>query len=184
MRLFVALPLPADALTQLDTALGPVRQAHPQPRWVPSERWHLTLAFLGDIEERRLPELSERLARAAARSGPLELALSGGGRFGTGVVWVGFAGDLAPLTRLAEGVAAAARRTGIDVEDRRFTPHLTVARGRVVDGRPADLRPAAAALAAYSGSSFRADRIALVRSVLGPQPVYTELAGWALAAAG
>ena len=184
MRLFVALALPGDALAHLDAALAPVRAAHPQPRWTPSERWHLTLAFLGEVQERLVPELCERLARAAARHRAPELALAGGGRFGTGVVWVGFRGEVQPLSGLASSVAAAARHTGVAVEERRFRPHLTVARGRVVQGRPVDLRPAAEALAAYDGPCWRADRIALVRSVLGPQPAYTELGTWALGTAG
>ncbi|NHC46910.1 RNA 2',3'-cyclic phosphodiesterase [Motilibacter aurantiacus] len=182
MRLFVALPLPPEVLAQLDAALVAVRADHPEPRWVPAQRWHLTLAFLGEVEERAVPELGERLARAAARRGPLELALAGAGRFGSGVLWVGLTGEVGRLSRLAEAIAAAARRTGIEVEDRRFRPHLTVARGRAAAGRPADLRPAAAALAAYEGPGFRAGHVALVRSVLGPQPAYTELAAWPLGA--
>ena len=182
MRLFVALALPPDVLAALDAALTPVRRAHPEPRWVPAQRWHLTLAFLGEVDEHRVPELSERLGRAATRTPPLQLALAGGGRFGSGVLWAGFRGDLEELSRLAARVGAAARRTGVPVEDRPYKAHLTVARGRTRDCRPADLRPAAAALAAYTVEPFEATRVALVRSVLGPEPTYTELSGWALGA--
>ena len=87
MRAFVALVPPAAVLAELATALAPVQAAQPGLRWTPSGQWHLTLAFLGEIDEGVLPDLTERLARAARRHPPLELALGGAGRFGDRVLW-------------------------------------------------------------------------------------------------
>jgi 2'-5' RNA ligase len=65
MRLFVALvPSPA-AVEHLDAFLD-VRRAAAPFRWARPAQCHLTLAFLADVEERRLDDLSERLGRAAA----------------------------------------------------------------------------------------------------------------------
>lgn len=176
MRLFVAVDPPAAALAHLDDAVAPVRRDRPDLRWAPPARWHLTLAFLGEVEERHLPELTTRLARACARRPIAELALAGAGRFDGRVLWAGVAGDVPALSRLAAAVAAAARRSGIAVEERRFRPHVTLARSR----EPVDLRPAAAALAGYAGPSWLADRVRLVRSVLGPAPRHEEVAFWPL----
>jgi hypothetical protein len=75
-------------------------------------------------------------------------------------------GGVDALRRLAASVGAAARRCGIDVEDRPYRPHLTLARGR----EGADLRSAVEALSGFAGSPWTADALHLVRSRLGAGP--------------
>lgn len=87
MRAFVALMPPAAVLAELAAALTPVQEAHRELRWTPRGQRHLTLAFLGEIDESVLPDLAERLARAARRHPPLNLVLGGAGRFGDRVLW-------------------------------------------------------------------------------------------------
>jgi 2'-5' RNA ligase len=206
VRAFVALVPPAGALAELETAVAPVRAAHPGLRWTPPAQWHLTLAFLGEVDEGVLPELTERLARAARRHPPTPLALAGGGRFGDRVLWTRVHAAAAPgrgsavpadrvphpggprgidgVRRLAASVTAAARRSGIPVDDRPYRPHLTLARTR--DG--ADLRPAVAALGGFTGSPWTADAVHLVRSRLGAGPggtaAHAVVAAWPLGGAG
>ena len=177
MRLFVAVWPSAPAIADLASAVAALHVDGVAPRWLPENRWHVTLTFLGEVEEATVPRLRTGLGRAARRGPPTELQLKGAGRFGQGVLWVGVAGDVAPLTELATRAAAAARRTGIEVEDRRFHAHLTIARGRP----RADLRAWAKALVAYGGPPWPMDRVSLVRSELGPRPTYTELAAWPIA---
>ena len=92
MRLFVALVPPAEAVEHLDAFLD-VRRGAAAYRWATSEQFHVTLAFLADVEERRLDDLSERLARAAARRTAFETAIAGGGAFPNAararVLWAG-----------------------------------------------------------------------------------------------
>ena len=108
-----------------------------------------------------LPNLTERLARAARRHPPFELALGGGGRFGDRVLWTRVDPANGPRA-LAASVGAAARRCGIPVDDRPYRPHLTLARGRP----GADLRPAVEALRGFSGTQVDGGRAAP-----RPQPV-------------
>jgi 2'-5' RNA ligase len=150
-------------------------------RAVGEDDLHLTLAFLGQVDVGRVDPLSARLSRAAARHEPMKLQLAGAGRFGSRVLWVGVRGDVADVGRLADSVAAGSRRVGIAVEDRRYRPHLTVARGR--DPRT-DLRPAVAALADYSGPAWTAAEVHLVRSHLGPDVRYERLATFELGRSG
>ena len=177
MRLFVAVVPPEPALAHLDDAVAAVRREHPSLRWVAAPRWHLTLAFLGQVEERRLPDLTARLERAAGRHPALDVALSGAGRFDGRVLWVGVTGDAERLVPLAASVNAAVRRTGIEVEERRYRPHVTLARAR----EPMDLRPVVAALSSYVGPPWRADELRLVRSTLGRTPRYDDVGSWPLA---
>jgi 2'-5' RNA ligase len=174
VRLFVAVWPSAPAIADLATAVAAVHLYDVAPRWLPDHRWHITLAFLREVDEATVPRLRTGLGRAAQQAALTALQLAGAGRFGGGVLWVGVAGDVAPLTELAGRAAAAARHVGIEVADRRFHPHLTVARGRA----GADLRAWAKALASYAGPPWPMDRVSLVQSRLGPRPTYTELDSW------
>jgi len=164
---------PAEAWEDLDEFLEPRRSAAPF-RWTQADQVHLTLAFLADVEAYRLDELAERLARAAARRGPVGVRIAGGGAYphvaGARVLWAGLATSGAEadaeLRRTSEGARAAAARTGIAVDGRRFRPHLTVGRC----GRPTELTRWVQLLDAYRGPAWDVDRISLVESHLGEGP--------------
>lgn len=180
MRLFVAVAPPPAALDHLARALAEARgspSAGDPLRWIPPERWHLTLVFLGEVADDRADRLAAAIAPVAAARPPLALSLRGSGAF-PGVLWIGLAGDLADLDGLARAARRAVRAAGVAVERRPYRPHLTVARSR---------QPAAAALhatrdrlGAYAGPVFSADALRLVRSYPGPQPRYEQVAAWPL----
>lgn len=157
MRLFVSLRPPAHAVADLRAQL---------PRWpTPTDRWHVTLAFIGDAGD---PDLVHpALERSLAGSPAFDLRLQGSGAFGrNGPVWVGVDGDLSALHALAGTVAAAARSSGIELEQRTYHPHVTVGkRGN----------PSPGALASYAGPTWRAHEVELVRSDLGRTVVHTVL---------
>ena len=181
LRLFVALPVPPAQRAEVGAAVAATRSELrnlPGLRWPPPERWHVTLAFLGSVDERSLPGLDERLGRAARRAAPIAVRVEGAGRFDGRVLWVGVQGDAAVLRSLAAAVAAAARRMGIDVDDRPLRPHLTVARA----DRTVDLRPAVSSLSGFSGQPWTAYHIELVSSRLGAQPAYETLRTFPLGA--
>jgi RNA 2',3'-cyclic 3'-phosphodiesterase len=186
MRLFVAIVPPAAVLAELAAAVQPLQAAAPELRWTTSTAWHLTLAFLGEVDEAVLPGLSTRLERAARRHPPQQLAVAGGGAFPSQararVLWAGIQADNRALASLAASVAAGARRAGAPPPDegRKYSPHLTLARCR----EPADVAQLAAALAGFSSAAWTARSVHLVRSHSsgsGP-PRYEELAGWPLVA--
>jgi RNA 2',3'-cyclic 3'-phosphodiesterase len=150
VRTFVAVRPPAAAVEHLRAVL---------PSWPSApERWHLTLAFLGEVPDPAA--LAPGLGAVCAGTAPLGLRLAGSGAFGRGgPVWVGVEGDRTALTALAGAVAQACRRAGVDVERRPYRPHLTVGRRG---------RPDPALLAAYAGPSWTATELELVASRLGP----------------
>jgi len=183
VRLFVALRPPPEERAHLQERLASLGSGRGQLRWTPTDLWHLTLAFLGEVDERRYAELTPRLARAAGRAGELALSLEHAGTFPrradrARVLWVGLAGDRPAVTRLAGAVSAAARRSGIPVEDRRFSPHLTLARARPSGG--VDVTSIVRGLSAYAGPPWAATELELVRSHLGSSVRHEILARWAL----
>ncbi len=185
MRLFVAVTPPPDALAELEAAVVPLRGDWPVLRWGSVDRWHVTLAFLGEVAEPRLDGLRERLERAARRHHAMRLRIGRGGAFPSAgkarVLCAHISGEtdqLAALRRLAASVAAGARRAGAPPPDegRRYRPHLTLARCK----QPADLRPLVSALAGYAGQPWNAAEIELIRSTTGPQPSYQTIDRWPL----
>lgn len=78
--MFVALVPPDEAVEHLDAFLE-VRRPAGAFRWASAEQLHVTLAFLASVEERRLDDLTERLARAATRRTAFETGIAGGGAF-------------------------------------------------------------------------------------------------------
>jgi len=169
MRLFAALVPPVEVVEHLDDFLD-VRRAAAPYRWAGSDQLHVTLAFLADVEERRLDDLAERLGRAAARRTSFETRIAGGGAFPNAsrarVLWAGLDLDETGRTeidRLATGCRAAASRAGIAVDGQRFRPHVTVARV----GRPAEVSDWVRLLDAYAGPPWCVDRIELIASYLG-----------------
>jgi 2'-5' RNA ligase len=184
MRLFVAIAPPPGVLDELDALVAPRRMAREDLRWTSREAWHVTLAFLGEVEEPTVARLLPRLERAARRHHEIRLAFSGAGAFPAphraNVLWSGLSGDRGALAGLAASVAAGASRAGATPPDkgRRFQPHLTLARCRL----PADVTGIVAALAGYQGQTWTADRIHLVRSRLGAvaQPRFSTIGWWPL----
>ena len=178
MRLFAAIDLPDDVAESLSAALP----GGDRLRYVPREQWHVTLAFYGELSEPVLAELSERLGWSARRTPAFGLSLRGAGTFPAQarrgrLLWCGLAGDVEALERLAERALASGRRCGIALEERAFSPHLTLARAR---HDPVDLRPEVEALSAYASREWTVDELHLVQSRLGPPVSHRRLQSWPL----
>jgi len=167
MRMFIALPLPDAVKDDLAEFLEPRQEAGSDLRWSLPEQRHLTLAFLPEVADRNLDELSERLARATSRRKPLALRLAGAGAFPNAgqakVLWAGVEHDGEELMRLAGGVRAAGAKSGTEVGGGRFHPHLTLARL----AQPADVTRWLGVLDPYVGPSWQATEVALIASYLG-----------------
>jgi RNA 2',3'-cyclic 3'-phosphodiesterase len=171
-RMFVAVVPPPEAVDHLDAFLD-VRRSAAAYRWAAVEQFHVTLAFLADVPDRRLDDLVERLGRAAARRTAFSTAIAGGGAFPNAararVLWAGLELDDAgrtELSRAATGARAAANRSGVPVDGQRFRAHVTLARL----GHPEDVTSWVRLLDTYRGPSWRLDRLTLVASYLGEGP--------------
>ncbi|GAA0270655.1 RNA 2',3'-cyclic phosphodiesterase [Cryptosporangium japonicum] len=168
MRLLVAVLPPPFAVDHLRSAIGTLHVTGADAGVVRPDRWHLTLAFLGEVTD---PErVRDRVAECAAAGRSGTVSLTGGGRFGERVLWAGVGGDVAELTRTAEAVRVLAPET------LPFRPHLTLARPRGRVTRE-ELRADVATLSHYAGPPWPADRIHLMRSSAGS---YQSLGSWPL----
>ncbi|MCM2356922.1 MAG: RNA 2',3'-cyclic phosphodiesterase [Geobacteraceae bacterium] len=125
MRLFVAIDLPEEVKNGVAGLCGGL----PEARWVPMEQFHLTLRFIGEVDEAGFRAI--KVALAGVQAPPFPLALKGIGHFPPGrhprVLWVGLEGS-APLLELQQEVELALVSAAIPPEERKFSPHITLAR--------------------------------------------------------
>ena len=130
MRLFFAVELPSE----VRAALAKLRADDAEYRWVDSSAMHVTLAFLGEQPESELARLEQIGAVAAGPSHAVALRLGEPGTFGPRsaprVLWIGLDGDVPTLLALHARLTEGLRGGGFSVEERPFSPHITLARRR------------------------------------------------------
>jgi 2'-5' RNA ligase len=125
IRLFVGVELPEDVRARLAGLCGGV----PGARWVAPESLHLTLRFIGDVAEDVADDAND--AHGALRAPAFDLEFAGVGHFDSAgevrVLWAGVAKSPA-LVQLQRTIESALVRIGLPREERRFSPHVTLAR--------------------------------------------------------
>lgn len=161
IRLFVGIELPDKVRSDLAAICSGV----PGARWVARENLHLTLRFIGNVEESAVADIDLALSRLKAPA--FDLVIAGIDQFCKGrrptMLWAGVDKNPA-LSHLQARVETAMQRAGLPPEGRRFTPHVTLARLRNVNGER--LRTFIAANALYRSEPIRVDRITLFSSFL------------------
>jgi 2'-5' RNA ligase len=158
IRLFTAIELPESVRVRLSLLQGGV----PGARWSPAENLHLTLRFIGEVDEATANDIDDVLS--ALRAPAFDLTLKGAGEFGgrdPHALWIGVAPNEA-LMRLAAKIESALQRMGLEAETRKYTPHVTLARLR--DAPIAKVRAFLAAHAAFDSGPFGVRRFALYSS--------------------
>jgi len=153
-----------------------MRGGLPGARWTDPENYHLTLRFIGDIDDALARDIAGLLGRV--RRAPFELRLDGlasfGGRKPRAVVAA--ATPVAPLIELQAEHERLLQRLGLEPEGRKFTPHVTLARLRESSSR--QVADYLTARAHYRSASFAISRFVLFssRSSVGGGPYVVEAA--------
>jgi 2'-5' RNA ligase len=182
MRLFVSVDLP-DALADPVAALQGEFADAPGLRLTDPDQAHLTLKFLGEVEESRVPAIEEALETAVDAAGvaPFDATVGGLGVFPSmdyiSVVWVGVREGSEDLTRLHEAVERETTALGFDAEDHAFTPHVTLA--RMDDARSKARVQQVVRAEDPTVGTMRVSQIRLKRSDLGSDgPTYSTVSGF------
>jgi len=179
IRTFVAVPVPLEVTRPLAAFAGKVGPEAGRIRWVDPESMHLTLFFLGDVVEDRVPIIEEALERAAAGVRPFTARLDELGAFPDlerpRVIWVGISEGAQQLGELKEAVDGVLEPLGFEPDRRPFHPHLTL--GRV---KKAGRRGAVAGAASrwnLPAGSWTVDRLVFYQSTLTRKgAIYQQLA--------
>ncbi len=156
MRLFVAVDLPETVKGSLDAALAPLHTALPSARWVGQSGFHLTLAFLGEVEGERVAAITRALREKLEQEGGFAPIFPGWAAFPMPVRFESSGPGSSPVSRfsrLAERVQDALRVAAVPSDDKPFRSHITLARcnppwpgpartqiGELAEGLATDLR--------------------------------------------
>ncbi len=183
IRVFIAVPISEELRTVLEAIQRRLREAGGPVGWVRPDLFHITLRFLGDIDEGKVAGLSAMLDEAASSIPPGNVECVGIGTFGTrygpSVIWAGCSDPDGTLGRLFEAVESGLDGLGFPEERRVFHPHITLGRVRRRRGAPRELVPLTSAIDSHRSAAlggFRAEAILLVQSRLSPGgAIYTTL---------
>ncbi len=178
MRLFVAIELDHPVRKALEKAQEPLRRRCDGVRWVDPSLMHITLRFLGDVQDDRLADVGEAVAAAASGSEPFTLTVGGCGCFpprgAVRTVWAGAREDAGALLRCVEALSGELEMVGFEPEHRPFSAHMTL--GRVRDDRSGGKLRDKVVAQVLDDLDQQVESITLMSSVLSPKgPAYSAV---------
>ncbi|RJP69889.1 MAG: RNA 2',3'-cyclic phosphodiesterase [Candidatus Abyssobacteria bacterium SURF_17] len=179
VRTFIAVNLGSSLHEKLAEVLEKFASSKASVKWVTPENAHLTLKFLGNVEESRLPDVSAACKRAVQGSKPVDIEVRAVGCFPTmkrpRVVWLGIQKGADELKELQHKVEAELERVGFPREDREFKAHLTIGRVKGQQGLSRLCQLIEAERGIFIGPMC-VEKISIMKSQLRPAgPIYTEL---------
>lgn len=185
IRCFVAVEIPDGIKMDIDEYIFGLKKIMPEAKWVKAKNMHITLKFLGEIEPSFCSQIKELLKGISEISSPFELKISGSGVFPNlrrpRVFWLGLQQDEnRPLFRIYTWIDEKLETLGVDRENRKFSPHLTLCRikthpdcSRLLDHVKRN---------EFKDKKFKVSEIVLMQSQLKPSgAVYTPLQYYPLA---
>ncbi len=185
IRTFVAVRLTDDVKKCVGALAGELRALEPDVKWVETGLLHITLKFLGDIEEDATGDVLNAIETVARDMPAFDVVFSGLGAFPNTrrprVVWAGVEKGADELVDLAGKVDDELVKIGFCKEEKTFRPHITL--GRAKRGKtPQKLEAGIKKVSAEDLGTQTVDRVELVKSELRPTgPVYTPLGSLELA---
>ena len=186
-RTFLAIDLPSGLLDSIVKKQQAMKLGLPFITWVKSANLHLTLKFIGDTPESKIPELQQAVAKTVTGIQPFVISLRGFGVFpdklAPRTLWAGIEGDLEVLLDLTKMIETEVTQLGFPPEGKPFCPHLTLARIKKNQRAAGEAIEKASMLAdPFIFGSLLVEQVTLFKSELRPTgSVYTKL--WALSLA-
>ena len=187
LRTFLAIDLPSCLLNSIVNKQRDLKQVFPSIDWAKSAKVHLTLKFLGDTPESKIPELQQVVAKAVKGIEPFVINLRGFGVFphkrAPRTLWTGIEGDSEILLDLNRKIETEVSQLGFPPEGKPFHPHLTLARIKKNQRATGEAIEKASILAdPFIFGSLLVEQVTLFKSELRPTgSVYTKL--WAVSLA-
>lgn len=132
MRFFIALEIPSQNLAQFQSIQTSLHTLIPQVRLTNFDKVHLTLAFLGEQPDNMQPKLVEIIQKAIQGISQFEVTPAYIDGFPTlhhpQVIWVGVKGDIDKIILIREGIKDGLESLHLPIDERRFIPHITIAK--------------------------------------------------------
>lgn len=169
-RTFVAIDVSPEIRTAATKLIRRLEQTSAKVRWVEPENLHLTLKFLGEVDQLKILEVCREVTAAVAELPPFLIEARGAGAFPSlerpRTVWIGIGQGRQELEILHEVLDERLDQLGIRAEGRQFKPHLTI--GRVRGGGPgiAELGRLLQAEANFAGGMVDVPEVVVYSSLL------------------
>ncbi|MFH0844292.1 MAG: RNA 2',3'-cyclic phosphodiesterase [Pseudomonadota bacterium] len=185
IRSFLAFELPPEIKRIVAEVSVGFKRSNLDVRWVKTENIHLTVVFLGQIEQDHLEAMEMEIQKACIKYGHFEMSLKGTGCFpnkrNPRVLWIGLHGDLVRMGYFRDALQDALSPFGVKGEKRSFRPHLTLGRFRTPDKRYSILDDLLSRHEDLSSPVFQLNELILFRSDLKPGGAeYSKLKSWTL----
>jgi 2'-5' RNA ligase len=181
MRLFIAVEIPDEVKKKVVELISELKKVEASIKWVEEENLHITLKFLGWVEDKDLEKLISMVSQTVENYGSFKVNFSGMGTFPEGksprVVWVGTTEGAEALEKLAKGLENDLSSAGFRSEKREFRSHLTI--GRIKEQKGVDILKAK--MASIKDPNFgeaMIDRVFIMKSTLTAKgPIYEKIRG-------
>jgi 2'-5' RNA ligase len=179
MRIFIAIELPSLVKEELARIQERLKGTRDKIKWVDSSLIHLTLKWVGEIEEKDLEKVVEAAKRVASKFSPFNLEVKGMGAFPSflspRVIWIGVNEGKEAVEDLAREIHQELGKEGFSSENKKWVPHLTLGRVKLLLERGKLAEIIQGEKDAKAGR-VRVESLSVVRSRLTPQgPIYTTL---------
>ena len=170
MRTFIAIEIPSEIKSALAALQTELRRAGADVSWTIPENIHLTLKFVGEIDERRIVEVEKACVLSAAEFQPFALSLNGTGVFPNArqprILWAGLSGEIGKVVEMNKRLDERLALIGFKREYKNFNPHLTI--GRLKSNKKTSELLALADAHQLPALSFSVTEIVLMKSELHP----------------
>jgi 2'-5' RNA ligase len=178
-RLFIAIEISHEIKKEIAELQSKLKQAGVDASWTRPEGIHLTLKFLGEVEETKVPEIMTALSVLSKDRTGFRIEIAGAGAFpnpkNARVVWVGVSGETDKLASLQAAIEDKTAQLGFKRENREFQPHLTLGRIKYISSRETWLKELDE-IKNVKLSALDVHTVSLMKSDLKPSgALYTEL---------
>jgi len=182
MRTFIAIELPQQIKTDLAKLQEQLKQSNADVKWVKPANIHLTLKFLGEIDEQQLNKIKQVIEENAAEKNTFKIRISSLGAFphisSPRVIWVGLDSGDKETKEIAAALEEKIEKIGIPKEGRVFSSHITIGRVRSPKNKESlvKLLNKLAGNLTAENLEFSVNKITLFKSNLSPKgPTYEVL---------
>jgi len=185
IRSFLAFELPPEIREKIGEVSIELQKLTLPVRWVKVTNIHLTIIFLGYVDEDKIDDIKDKVNLVVQRFSIFKTRLNGIGVFPhwrrPRVIWIGLGGEIERLSTLREELQTELKVLGFKPEKRPFAPHLTIGRFKGLVDRDEELKSILDRYHDLSGDLQYLNELVLIKSDLKPDgPVYTKMASWPL----
>jgi len=185
IRFFLAFELPPAIREKIGAVSIELQKLTLPVRWGKVTNIHLTIIFLGSVDEDKIDDIKEKVNLAVKGFSVFKTRLNDIGVFPNWrkprVIWIGLGGEIERLSTLREELQTGLKVLGFKPEKRPFAPHLTIGRFKGLLDRDEELKSILDRYHDLSGDLQYLNELVLFKSDLKPDgPVYTKMASWPL----